>query len=112
MNVEYAIAHDTPKYFFPKRKTNMVHYRKSIKVYMRYHHTGWQYAELDHVHTHHPPNVFYADISSKGSEYSLDDDEIEDIMAGVHVALNNNNELDLDLGHLVGDGGGMQGNNP
>lgn len=44
-------------------------------------------------------------------EYSVNDDEIEDIMAGVHVNLNQNNELEPDLGHPVGVDGGLQGDN-
>lgn len=109
MNVEYAIAHDTPKYFCPKRKTSQVHFRKSIKVYMKYHHTGWQYAELDHVHTGHQPNMLDADFSSSEFEYSLDDEEIEDIMAGVNVNLNQDNELQANLASLAGVGNGIQG---
>lgn len=74
---------------------------------MRYHHTRWQYAKLDHVNTAHTSNMIDADISSSDFDYSLKEEEIKDIMAGVNVHLNQNNELNLNMGPLVGEGGGM-----
>lgn len=76
-NVDYAYANNAPHYVCPRRRTPLVHFRKTTKVEILFDAYGYRFIIVEKLIMQNPPNILSGEISSsEGSVYSVIDEEV------------------------------------
>lgn len=94
MQVDFAVAPDAPQFFCPPRKSEEAHYRRTSKLFRKFNHAGWIYANRDLVRRHQPLNEVNADFSSSDSEDN-DNEGNRDELPGADMEIDHQNNIHL-----------------